>query len=223
MILQLLALHSTHPASLHYLLNVTGYKYPAHFWSTPHPRNREHKHGGLQRVWISARNEVLILLNLSLNITNLPWPCLPSWSSGLLSSVETIHADISALCRKALFPFMGCICCKVSGQMCGLSVRWTAVSLTGLQKEKDLAQGTFSVSLITLWRNVCLGRSPSAPRFNRLTMEHWAYSFKTRTLIWCYMLWCHSLLGGGISMLFFPMDVKRKRRTSVFQKTVTLC
>lgn len=91
----------------------------------------------------------------------------------------------------------------------------------GLQEQKGLAQGTFSVSDNSL--EECLfGKESTSPlnRFNLLTMEHWAYSFKTRTLIWCSTQWCHSLLRGGISILCFPVDVEHWRRTSAcFQVT----
>lgn len=105
----------------------------------------------------------LIPLIVFLNVITLNWPWLHLvfWCSGLILLVKTIHADISALemlkCDFSLLwaPFAD----MSSGLMPRLPVRWTAVSLTGRQKEEDLAQGTFSVSLITLQRNVCYGRS----------------------------------------------------------------
>lgn len=75
--------------------------------------------------------------------------------------MEAVLADTSALGAFTcdFFPLLWAAFDTVlSGEMCRPSVRWTAVSLIGLEEEKDLPQGTFSVSVITLWRNVCLGR-----------------------------------------------------------------
>lgn len=92
-------------------------------------------------------------------------------------------------------PLIGCIRCDVSGEMCRPSVSpdW-------------FGSGRF-LSLWWLFGGMFVWEGAIRPmnRFNLLTMVHWAYSFKTRTLIRRYMQWCHSLLRGGIYSPFLPL------------------